>query len=288
MSAQEITIKTLADFTSVVETTLSATKESHKGDDKVPAKLVNWYRGCGLASYKLQPSLYRHTKYSKVNDLLKLERIMLEWFKRRASVFPNAPADNADGSWNQLFFMQHHHVPTRLLDWTDNPFIALYFALSAWQEEKSRDKTVAKENAAVWVLDPVAWNKVSLTETTWGTHGPLTLMDQEIGGYAPRKSDDSTELKAMQDNACAVYGVVNSARMVAQRGVFTIFGRNLEPMEKQFDSGFPKEALLKIIIPAQEIPGLLDSLFAMGFTDSAAYPDLHGLALEIKRYFDFI
>lgn len=288
MPVEEVTIKTLSEFSSVIEGSLAATRKLHAGDDKVPAKLVNWYRGCGLASHKLQPGLYRHKKHNKVDELLKLERVMLEWFRRRASVFPNAPADNTDESWNQLFFMQHHHVPTRLLDWTDNPFIALYFALSAWQEERSKVKAAADQNAAVWILDPVAWNKTSLSETTWGTQGPLTLMDQELKGYAPRKSDDNTELKAMHDNAGAVYGVVNSARMVAQRGVFTIFGRNLEPMEKQFETGFPKEALSKVVVPADVIPSLLDSLFALGFTDSAAYPDLHGLALEIKRYFDFI
>ncbi len=278
--------KTLVEFTQIVETALTATRTLHAGDTNKPPKLANWYRGCGLETHKLTPGLYRHPAHKNVDELLKLERRMLEWFKRRSSVFPNAPISDDPEDWRSLFFMQHHHVPTRLLDWTDNPYIALYFALSSWEQENGKVKD--KKDAAVWILDPIAWNKKALSDTSWGAHGPLTLRDSEIKGYAPKKSDEPDELRAMLDDAVAVYGIVNSARMVAQRGVFTVFGRSIEPMEKRFEDGFPKEALSKVVLPKATIPALLEALFSFGFTDSTAYPDLHGLALEIKRYFDFL
>ena len=54
-----------------------------------------------------------------------------------------------------MFFMQHYGVPTRLLDWTENPFVAIYFALVSMEDIKNVD-------AAIWMCDPVAWNRAAL------------------------------------------------------------------------------------------------------------------------------
>ena len=72
--------------------------------------------------------------------------------------------------------------------------------------------------------------------------------------------------------------------MFAQRGVFTIFGSNLASMEDQFAAGgFNAGTLNKLVVPAAKISQLLNSIIKMGYTDSVSYPDLHGLAMEIKR-----
>ena len=52
-------------------------------------------------------------------------------------------------SW--LTLMQHYGLPTRLLDWSESPLVALYFALSSDED--------AKADAAVWVLNPMKLNK---------------------------------------------------------------------------------------------------------------------------------
>ncbi|MBB1651683.1 hypothetical protein A9976_19815 [Delftia sp. UME58] len=76
--------------------------------------------------------------------------------------------------------------------------------------------------------------------------------------------------------------------MFAQRGVFTIFGQRVESMEQQFVAGnFLKDSLTKIIIPAGKIAEMLAMLLKLGYTDSVTYPDLSGLAMEIKRYHGF-
>ncbi len=77
--------------------------------------------------------------------------------------------------------------------------------------------------------------------------------------------------------------------MVAQRGNFTIFSDDLRPMEVIYQSEkFPKDSLVKLEIPKASIDPVLDVLLSVGYTDSVAYPDLEGLARELKRMYGFI
>ena len=85
-----------------------------------------WYRGCGSATHTLLPSLYRHGKSKTPEAFADLEKQLMTRFRQRSIPYHNRSlADD----WDALFFMQHYGVPTRLLDWTENPLIALHFAL---------------------------------------------------------------------------------------------------------------------------------------------------------------
>jgi type I restriction enzyme M protein len=83
----------------------------------------SYYRGVSNVDYKLIPSIGR--KYgSNPQNMLVIESVLFKEFKRRAHAFLNEKPKN---DWEWLFLAQHHGVPTRLLDWTSNPLIALYF-----------------------------------------------------------------------------------------------------------------------------------------------------------------
>jgi hypothetical protein len=183
-----------------------------------------------------------------------------------------------------LFFMQHYGVPTRLLDWTENPFIGLYFALTS---AKKGDAKKYKDDAAVWILDPLTWNEHSLGKKMGGDEGILGPRDTDASGYAP-STIGGKRPGIMRDDPVCMYGVSNSPRMVAQKGVFTMFGRTTAAMEKTFeDRNYPNYCLQKVLIPKGCIDDLRDAILATGVTDSAIYPDLQGLALEIRRAFGF-
>jgi hypothetical protein len=80
-------VTTLTEFTRYVEEGLAASRITHRGKLNAPDKILNWYRGCGKASYKLEPGLYRHPTKKDLNELLVLEKRMLEWFKRRSTLY---------------------------------------------------------------------------------------------------------------------------------------------------------------------------------------------------------
>ena len=237
-----------------------------------------WYRGLGKSSNRLVPSLFRHPITTAGADLIGLEQQILQRFRERS--IPYQPGPQISDDWGLLFLMQHFGVPTRLLDWTENPYIGLYFALTSARLDPAT--LVASEPAAIWILQPQAWNRHSLRDISY-TGGILSLGSEPLQTFAP-KPDPSY----MRTAPVAMYGLHNSPRIVAQRGVFTIFGKAVDPLDDlQAAEGYPDDSLTEVLLPADAIKTLRDSLFAIGFTDSVVYPDLGGLAQELKRFFGF-
>ena len=182
-----------------------------------------WYRGCGKASYDLKPSLYRHKQLQTVEDFLVMEKELIARFRQRSIPFHSrALAD----PWECLFLMQHSGVLTRLLDWSESPLMALFFAVTSARHTLGlRGRPVFRGDASIWLLDPGKWNKRAVDLRRFAG-SVLTTDDPNAGAYKP-VSDSST----MKQFPIALYGAHNSQRIVAQRGVFVCFGKDIRPME---------------------------------------------------------
>lgn len=85
------------------------------------------YRGHSNVEWKLIPKAGR-PPFDQSNDI----EYFQAW-KRRAIEFINSPPTN---DWDWLAIAQHHGLATRLLDWTYNPLVAAYFAVSSGEIEK--------------------------------------------------------------------------------------------------------------------------------------------------------
>jgi hypothetical protein len=121
--------------------------ESFRGNRRGPL----WYRGCGKTTHVLAPSLYRHKSSKSIEDLMSLEKKLLARFRERSIPFLSRHMAN---SWEWLFLMQHYGVPTRLLDWSESPLMALFFAVTSARHALGfRGNPVFNGDAAVWLLD---------------------------------------------------------------------------------------------------------------------------------------
>lgn len=250
--------------------------------DYVKRKL--WYRGMGDSSHKLIPSLFRHKLAKRQADYKELELDLNDTFEMRSLPYAESRMWAKD-EWESLFFMQHYRVPTRLLDWSGSPLVSLHFAVTSVATDASGS---ALTDAAICVLDPERWNKAAYADTSF-SGGVLSAKDIWLKRYSP--TDVYTANGPLPP--VALRGVHNSARIVAQQGYFTVFGPQAEPMESTYawvkdgTNVFPQDCLRKFIIPKSKVAGLRDEIFSLGISESSIYPDLEGLAAELKRNFGF-
>jgi hypothetical protein len=238
-----------------------------------------FYRGHAKASYVLLPGLYRGIKMtSKVipDWLWYTESDLFYEFRSKArSLHQQLFSD-----WDILFFMQHHGVRTRLLDWTDSLGVAVYFALLDYKAGQT-------ELPCVWVLNPYKFNEAF--------HGTRDLWDPMLLNFYEEyntKGESYEDFMLYEntgsifpwDEPIALYPVRKADRLSTQNGYFTIQGNDSRPVDRIV--GKRKNILEKVHIPEEAIPGAIEFLSHAGINQFSLFPDLDGLSRYLNyKYF---
>lgn len=223
-----------------------------------------WFRGLNRSNLGLMPKLMRDGKAA--DEVLEREKRLLTRFRQRSLAY--WPAGYPQNDWEHLFAMQHYGMPTRLLDWSENLFVAAHFAIAnPIQDDGS--------TPVIWCVDPVAWNRATPVLSEYGEliH-VLTTADEEAEAYRPET------MKRRGKSPVALFGTHNSQRIVAQRGTFMIWGnvpRSLEEFATDMNV-----TLWKLEIQGARVV-LANELTALGFGETMVFPEMSSLADELSR-----
>lgn len=221
-----------------------------------------WYRGVKESVYSLVPGCV----WQKI-DLDLEESCVGEFLIHYRSFYPEVIKDPLE----LYALMQHYGLPTRLLDWTTSPLIALYFAM----EKES------KTSNAVWAMSPCDLNRI-----TTGFEGniiPKTNLD-----HCPTKSWLPGMLREgltseVPPNPFAFKHPLVNPRISAQKGCFTFHGKDLKGIEEYFSSaGNDCIAKLELKTPGKRSE-ILEQLYSLGFKEDDIYRDLNSLTRRIFR-----
>lgn len=232
------------------------------------------YHGSPDADRPLLTSLDRLGGDNPPHTKSDLEAHILRNFARYSRPHFSTPPTN---DWELLVAAQHHGVPTRLLDWSYSPFVAAHFATLPRRDSSQEN------DRAVWRLD---WQAIH-REFEFPELALLTTdLEQQLGGSEPCTPWALFEGKTNREAfACMLEPPSLDARIVAQAAVFTLCSDKSRSFDAFLDERGLSPALTKFVIPAQHVARVRDQLDTVGMDERRLFPDVDGLAAELRRYY---
>ena len=244
----------------------------------------SWFRGHPEKYGNLTPKIFRTEYIQYIVVEPDTEHNIIDHFKRVApALTKNIP--NQDNHCDWLFLMQHHGTPTRLLDWTENALVALYFAVRNFSDGKDGE---------LWAIYPYSLNEKSYQcyAVAPNSNKILQYLAEEPYLEIPPATGNKGKqeelakkcgLDKIPQYPLAVYPTMNFPRMVAQLSRFTI-----HPIPHQGKNTIPnlltyKKYLVRYVIPRDCKLNLINDLKSLGISRCTLFPDLDDLSQTIME-----
>lgn len=234
-----------------------------------------WFRGIGSTKYGLSPGLV--WRGAQKDEPSYVHRFLVS-YKAMTHL-------RYDNPWELYALMQHHGLPTRLLDWSKSPLVALYFALT-------QDADV-DDDRVVWFLQPSQFNRVVSGIEKVFCPGALASrkinesgVSLDLDHYLPSAlviDDDYVGL--LPEKPIAIEAPLSGDRIVAQSGCFTVHGGSPNTIDyylKENDQ-WPPFASSFVLKTKGRLKEFTEVLYSLGLTEDFIFRDLDSLSTRIKR-----
>lgn len=256
----------IEDVTSLVEWV----EEAHR--EKV---ITLWFRGHQEVCSDIRPAFLRSDVEEVLTGNTSWAEAEKEWggvvgprerefnneFFRRAASMLLSPSDLVE----TYFLAQHHGLPTRLLDWTTNPLVALFFVVSG-NRGKDGEVVVAVPRYRD-VADPSREKAFMFSKRS----GVVEKAVASFFGEAELPSDAPQIIFIEPD--------LTSPRFASQGARFSLHISNTQPT--------PSDLVVRLPVPAPHKPVLQETLRMMGVSWAALFPDLDHLCREMQAGWGF-
>ncbi len=224
------------------------------------------YRGIAESTFQLESSLMRLG-----GDYKNLEKHLLRNFRKYA----HRDIALEPSLWNWLSLAQHHGLPTRLMDWTYSPLVALHFATC--------DLDAYDKDGGVWCVDYVKIHK--------NLPAKLGFILEKEGCNAftahllSEGADTLEKFDALSKDTFAVFFEPPSMddRIVNQYALFSVLSNSTMKMGEWLKNH--EEFCQKIVIPKELKWEIRDKLDQSNITERVLLPGLSGLCQWLKRHY---
>ncbi|QKJ66239.1 FRG domain-containing protein [Deefgea piscis] len=233
------------------------------------------FRGHNDHKFKMVSSLERFIDSRDQESYAKfapdIEEYLLHEFKSRAHHYisrDSLPITKL--GW--LSLMQHHGCPTRMLDFTYSPYIALFFAQDGFKEKQDKEM-------AVWAIDNSYLEKECFNYLT-----RCNVINVNYKSYSTTKDDifSNSVDKNNHEIIFPTQPLQINLRLENQMGLFLMSGSNKLNLDSIFMKVTHSETpAKKFIIPECMHNDVLKMLISMGINYRKIYPGLDGMAKDI-------
>ena len=225
------------------------------------------FRGLASETHALSSSLVRLAGGA---DTRRLEMALLRNFSKYAHV----EGEHADSLWDWLALGQHRGLPTRLLDWTYSPLVALHFVTEA-PEHMDRD-------GVVWCVNFVEANKrlPAKLRRIMDREGSQTLTVDMLSAFPTLAEFDRL---ARTPFLVFMEPPTIDRRILNQFALFSLMSSPTADMGEWLDAH--PDLCRRVVVPASLKWEIRDKLDQANVNERILFPDLDGLSRWLTRYY---
>jgi hypothetical protein len=227
------------------------------------------FRGLARANHRLSSSLVRLADGRA--DLQRLELALLRNFRKYA----HAEATGTDSVWDWLALGQHRGLPTRLLDWTYSPLVALHFA--------TETPDTFHEDGVVWCVNFVEANKrlPQRLKRILEQEGSDTFTVEMLSAFRTLREFDA--LGRREPFVVFLEPPAVDRRILNQLALFSMMSSPTASLVEWLE-GHP-ELCRRVRIPARLKWEIRDKLDQANVNERVLFPGLDGLSRWLARYY---
>ena len=226
------------------------------------------FRGLSSAEHSLTSTLLRLARDHA--DIHRLELSLVRNFRKYA----RAEAAVADSIWDWLALAQHRGLPTRLLDWTYSPLVALHFA--------TEDPAQFDQDGVVWCVDFVAANRrlPQRLRRMLREEGSDTFTVEMLSAFETLRAFD-----ALSKDPFVVFlePPAVDRRILNQLALFSLISDPSATLD-DWVKAHP-DLCRKVVIPAAAKWEIRDKLDQANVNERVLFPGLDGLSRWLTRYY---